>query len=74
MSELKGLEGRPCPLLDTSLGAMADNSTHPIVEILESFGLSKSLYNIYKAFSLTLFTSNIVLSTLKFWRVLKKLC
>lgn len=33
------MEGRPCPLLDTSLGAMADNSTHPIVEILESFGL-----------------------------------
>lgn len=34
---------------------MADNSTHPIVEILESFGLSKIFYHIYtlyKEFSL----------------------
>lgn len=37
-------------------GAMADNSTHPIVEILESFGLSKifyHLYTLYIGFSLT---------------------
>lgn len=29
-------------------GAMADNSTHPIVDILESFGLSKIFYHLYK--------------------------
>lgn len=28
-------------------GAMADNNTHPFVEILESFGLSKIFYHLY---------------------------
>lgn len=31
-------------------GVMADNSTHPIVEILQSFGLSKIFYCLYMHF------------------------
>lgn len=52
-------------------GAMADNSTHPFVDILESFGLSKIFYHLYKLcirFSFTYMEINlqyyIVLSAL----------
>lgn len=48
-------------------GAMADNSTHPIVDILESFGLSKIFCHLYTLDTWKL-TYNVTLSTLYFFK------